>query len=69
MTFDLLHTMSQVQRNIIPLPKSIKKERIIANANIFDFCLDQSDMEKIEDMDRGLRLFPMDECVLYYCVL
>lgn len=41
-----------VQRNIIPLAKSVKKERMAENINIFDFELSYEDMETIESMDK-----------------
>jgi diketogulonate reductase-like aldo/keto reductase len=40
-----------IQHNIIPLPKSSHKERIIQNFNVFDFSLTQSDMEIINNND------------------
>jgi 2,5-diketo-D-gluconate reductase A len=40
-----------VQRNIIPLAKSVKKERMQQNIDIFDFELTQEDMEIIANMD------------------
>lgn len=39
-----------MQKNIVPLPKSVHEERIIANAQIFDFALSLEDMEKIDAM-------------------
>lgn len=41
-----------VQRNIVSLSKSIKKERMQENINIFDFELSQEDMNKISEMDK-----------------
>ena len=41
-----------VQRNIVPLAKSVKKERMAENINIFDFELSYEDMETIESMDK-----------------
>jgi diketogulonate reductase-like aldo/keto reductase len=40
-----------VQHNIIPLPKSAHKERIVQNFDIFDFALTQDDMETINNND------------------
>lgn len=41
-----------VQRNIVPLSKSVKKERMQENIDIFDFALRQEDMERISELDR-----------------
>ena len=45
-----------VQRDIVLIPKSIHKERIIENINIFDFELDESDMNQISTLDTGENL-------------
>ena len=39
-----------LQRNYNPLPKSIKKDRIIENADVFNFELTPEDVQKIADM-------------------
>lgn len=39
------------QRNIVPLSKTINKERMKENINIFDFELSDSDMELIQSLD------------------
>lgn len=41
-----------VQRNIIPLAKSVKKERMQQNIDIFDFQLSEEDMSIITEMDK-----------------
>jgi 2,5-diketo-D-gluconate reductase A len=45
------------QRGVVAIPKSVRKERIIENFNIFDFKLSQGDMERIATLDTKQSLF------------
>jgi 2,5-diketo-D-gluconate reductase A len=45
------------QRGVVSIPKSVRKERIIENFNIFDFELSQEDMERIATLDTKQSLF------------
>ncbi|MBG9472186.1 aldo/keto reductase [Priestia megaterium] len=45
------------QREVVVIPKSVRKERITENFNIFDFELSQEDMEKIATLDTEKSLF------------
>ncbi|MCP4976224.1 MAG: aldo/keto reductase [Maribacter sp.] len=47
-----------LQKGVITLPKSVKKERIIANANIFDFELSNEDMVYLDNLEKGQRFGP-----------
>jgi len=47
-----------LQKGVITIPKSSKKERIIANADIFDFEISESDMLALDALDRGKRFGP-----------
>ena len=47
-----------LQKGVVTIPKSSKKERIVANANIFDFELSKTDMALLDAMHRGQRFGP-----------
>jgi len=47
-----------LQKGVVTIPKSAKKERIRANADIFDFELTDGDVKKLEQLDRGKRFGP-----------
>ena len=47
-----------LQKGVVTIPKSAKKDRIRANADIFDFELAPEDVKKLENLDRGKRFGP-----------
>ncbi len=46
-----------VQRGVVVIPKSVHKERIIENFNIFDFELSSKDMDAISGLDKKVSSF------------
>lgn len=45
-----------IQQGIVTIPKSTNLERIKSNFEIFDFNLDKEDMEKISNLNTGVRI-------------
>ena len=46
-----------IQRNIVVIPKTITKERMVENFNVFDFNISIDDMELIKTLDTNTSLF------------
>jgi diketogulonate reductase-like aldo/keto reductase len=45
-----------LQKGVVTIPKSVKKERIITNAQVFDFEISAEDMLLIDSLDRHERI-------------
>lgn len=43
-----------LQNNMITLPKSVKKERLIENVDVNGFEISDSDLTEMEKLDEGL---------------
>lgn len=46
----------QIQRGVIVIPKSTNNLRIEENIGLFDFCLDEGEMEEINAINLDMRL-------------
>ena len=46
-----------IQSDVVVIPKSVHKERMEQNFDVFDFTLDNTDMEAIRKLDEGESLF------------
>lgn len=46
-----------IQSDVVVIPKSVHKERMEQNFDVFDFTLDNADMEAIRKLDEGESLF------------
>lgn len=53
-----------IQKNYITIPKTSRKERILENADIFDFTLSVEDMKILVSIKRFI-LFPWHEWILW----
>lgn len=47
-----------LQKGVVTIPKSVKKERIVANADIFDFEIAEEDIQAIDGLDQTQRVGP-----------
>ncbi|MEI0478209.1 aldo/keto reductase [Brachyspira pulli] len=45
-----------IESNIAVIPKSVNKDRIEENINVFDFKLEQNDIEKLNSLENGYRI-------------
>lgn len=49
------------QTGWVLIPKSVRPERVVENANIFNFSLDEHDMSVMAAMDSGIKFLPQPD--------
>lgn len=47
-----------IQRGVVAIPKSITPSRIVNNFDVFDFSLEENDMNEIKKLNKGTKFFP-----------
>ncbi len=46
-----------IQRDVVVIPKSVRRDRMIENLDLFDFALSDTDMARIATLDTGASVF------------
>jgi diketogulonate reductase-like aldo/keto reductase len=52
-----------LQIGVVTIPKSVHRERIEENSRIFDFALDQADVDALSALDTGTRIGPNPDAI------
>lgn len=50
-----------IQKGVAVIPKSAREERIISNGEIFDFVLEDEDMDAIDQLNKNYRSASLPE--------
>lgn len=54
-----------IQSGVLTIPKSVHPQRIIQNADVFDFSLTDEEMQQIDEMNRDQRIGPDPDVPAY----
>ena len=54
-----------IQKGVVTIPKSVKAERIISNADFFDFELTPEEMAQIDALDKNKRIGPHPDHITF----
>jgi diketogulonate reductase-like aldo/keto reductase len=54
-----------LQRGLVMIPKSVKRHRIEENAKLFDFALDEADVNLLNSLDRNHRIGPNPDTISF----
>jgi diketogulonate reductase-like aldo/keto reductase len=47
-----------LQHGVVTIPKSVKRDRLVENASLYDFELTAEEMARIDALDKGERVGP-----------
>lgn len=50
-----------IQRGCTPIAKAMNSEHVLENANVFDFVLNEEEMDLIKTLDKNFRIFKAPE--------
>ena len=50
-----------LQKDVVVLPKSTNPDHIKANLDLFEWSLDDNDMDRLDDLDRGENVYMIDD--------
>ena len=54
-----------IQKGVVTIPKSVKRERILENSRVFDFSLEPGEMRAISALENGTRTGPHPDNVTF----
>ena len=57
-----------LQKGFVCIPKTVKEERMVENADVFDFSISQQDMEEMVS-DENSSLISLSSCIFKILIL